>query len=76
MGKILVTGKRLNLGVRGHDQVVPGVATLDRSPDQSPWVRPISPSHYELRGTRRGGPPGWSTDKEGPGVHTLEWIFF
>ena len=26
MGKILVTGKRLNLGVRGHDQVVPGVA--------------------------------------------------
>ena len=26
MGKILVTGKRLNLGVRGDDQVVPGVA--------------------------------------------------
>ena len=56
--------------------MVPGVATLDRSPDQSLEVRPISPSHYELRGARRGGPPGWSTDKAGPGVHTLEWIFF
>ena len=53
-GKILVAGKRLNLGVRGpgekpswgrQDRVVPGVATLDRSPDQSPGVRPISPSH-------------------------------
>ena len=55
MGKILVAGKRLNLGVRGpgekpswgetRSSVVPGVATLDRSPDQSPGVRPISPSH-------------------------------
>ena len=56
--------------------MVPGVATLDRSPDQSLGVRPISPSHKELRGTRKGGPPGWSTDQVGPGVHTLEWIFF
>ena len=56
--------------------MVPGVATLDRSPDQSPGVRPISPSHKELRGTRRGDPPVWSTDQVGPGVHTLEWIFF
>ena len=39
--------------------MVPGVATLDRSPDQSPGVRPISPSHKELRGTRKGGPPGY-----------------
>ena len=54
MGKILVAGKRLNLGVRGpgrsppgedKNRVVPGVATLDRSPDQSPEVRPISPNH-------------------------------
>ena len=53
MGKILVSGKPLNLGVRGlgeklpwgrQDRVVPGVATLDRSPDQSPVVRPISPT--------------------------------
>ena len=29
---------------------------MDRSPDQSLEVRPISPSHYELRGTRRGWP--------------------
>ena len=52
--------------------MVLGVATLDRSPDQTPGVRTISPSHWELRGTRRGGPPGWSTDHVGPGVHTLE----
>ena len=54
MGKILVAGKRLNLGVRGpgrsppkedKNRVVPGVVTLDRSPDQSPGVRPISPNH-------------------------------
>ena len=56
--------------------MVPGVAILDRRPDQSPGVRPISPSHYELREIRRGGPPGWSTDQVRPGVHTLEWIFF
>ena len=28
-----------------HDRVIPGVVTLDRGPDQSPGVRPISPSH-------------------------------
>ena len=27
------------------NRVVPGVATLERSPDQSPGVRPISPNH-------------------------------
>ena len=55
--------------------MVPGVATLDRGPDQSQGVRPISPSHRELR-EQGGGPPGWSTDQVGPGIHTLEWIFF
>ena len=59
-----------------QDGVVPGVATLDRSPDQPPVVRPMFPSHYELRGTRRSGPPGWSKVQMGPGRHTLEWIFF
>ena len=34
--------------------MVPGVATLDRSPDQSPGVRPISPS----TGTE-GNQEGW-----------------
>ena len=34
--------------------MVPGVATLDRSPDQSPGVRPISPS----TGTK-GNQEGW-----------------
>ena len=64
MSKILLAGKRLNLGVRGpgekpswgetRSSVVPGVATLDRSPDQSPGVRPISPS----TGTK-GNQEGW-----------------
>ena len=54
MGKILVAGKPLNLGVRGPGEKPfwgerrssgTGVATLDRSPDQSLVVRPISPSH-------------------------------
>ena len=63
MSKILLAGKRLNLGVRGpgekpswgrQDRVVPGVATQDRSPDQSPGVRPISPS----TGTK-GNQEGW-----------------
>ena len=55
MGKILVAGKHLTLGVswdqersppgERQDQVVLGLATLGRSPDQSPRVRPISPSH-------------------------------
>ena len=37
-----------------QDRVVPGVATLDRGPDQSPGVRPISPS----TGTE-GNQEGW-----------------
>ena len=54
MRKILVAGKPLDLGVRGpgekpswgrQDRVVLGVATQDRGPDQSPGMRPISPSH-------------------------------
>ena len=86
MAIILVARKQLNLGVRGpgekpswgswrQDRMVPEVATLDRSPNQSLGVRPISPSHLELRGTRRGGPPRWSTDHGGPAVHTVEEIF-
>ena len=37
------TRREALLGGR-QDRVVPGVATLDRSPDQSSGVRPISPS--------------------------------
>ena len=47
------TRREALLGGR-QDRVVPGVATLDRSPDQSPGVRPISPS----RGTE-GNQEGW-----------------
>ena len=36
--------------------MIPGVVTVDRGPDQSPGVRPISPSHKGLRGTGRGVP--------------------
>ena len=35
--------------------MVPGVATLDRSPDQSPGMRPISPS-TETKGNQEGWP--------------------
>ena len=42
MGKILVTGKRLNLGVRGHDQVVPGVAM---HPGQESWSVSVGEAH-------------------------------
>ena len=38
------TRREAILGGR-QDRVVQGVATLDRSPDRSPGVRPISPSH-------------------------------
>ena len=44
--------------------MVPGVATLDRSPNQSPGVRPISSSHWELMGTRRGW-PSWVEYRSG-----------
>ena len=51
MGKIMLAGKHLNQEDQGRsppggrqDRVVHGVATLDGSPDQSPGVRPISPS--------------------------------
>ena len=83
MGKILVAGKRLNLGVRGpgekpswgetRSSVVPGVATLDRSPDQSPGVRPISPS-TGTEGNQEGW-PSWVEYRSGgtggphPGVN-------
>ena len=36
--------------------MIPGVVTLDKGPDQSPGVRPISPSHY--LGTK-GNQEGW-----------------
>ena len=54
IGKILVAGKHLTIGVRGPGEKPSWgetrlsdtrVATLDRSPDQSPGVRPLSPSH-------------------------------
>ena len=41
-----------------------GVVTLERGPDQSPGVRPISPSHQGLRETRRGG-PSWVEYRSG-----------
>ena len=43
--------------------MVPGVATLDRGPDQSQRVRPISPSHRKLR--EPGGGPSWVECRSG-----------
>ena len=48
---------------RRRDQVAPGVATLDRGPDQSQRVRPISPSHREPR--EPGGGPSWVEYRSG-----------
>ena len=72
MGKILVAGKRLNLGVRGpgekpswgsQDRVVPRVATLDRSPD-SRWGEAHIPQSL---GTKRNqeGWPSWVEYRSG-----------
>ena len=53
--------------------MVPGVATLDRSPDQSPGVRPISPS-TGTEGNQEGW-PSWVEYRSGgtggphPGVN-------
>ena len=64
---------------RRQDQVVPGVATLDRSevrPNQSPvgWVPyPLVTGNW---GNQEGGNPEWSTDQGGPRINTLWWIFF
>ena len=73
MSKIWVAGKRTNLGVRGTrcgallagDEIrwYRGVATLDRGPDQSQRVRPIFPSHRELR--EPGGVPSWVEYRSG-----------
>ena len=70
MGKIMLAGKHLNQedqersppGGR-QDRVVPGVATLDRSPDQSPGVRPISPS-TRTEGNQEGW-PSWVEYRSG-----------
>ena len=43
--------------------MVPGVATLDRGPDHSQRVRPISHSHRELR--EPGGGPSWVEYRSG-----------
>ena len=43
--------------------MVPGVATLDRSPDQSPGVRPISPS-TRTEGNQEGW-PSWVEYRSG-----------
>ena len=72
MGKILVAGKRLNLGVRGpgempswgrQDRVVPGVATLDRSPN-SLWGAAHIPQSLRTKGNQEGW-PSWVEYRSG-----------
>ena len=65
MGTILVAVKHLNLGVRGpgekpswgggQDQLVPGVATLDWSPDQSPGGETYNPQSLGNKANQEGG---------------------
>ena len=72
MGKILVAGEPLNPGVRGpgempswerQDRVVPGVATLDRSPD-SPWGEAHIPQSLRTKGNQEGW-PSWVEYRSG-----------
>ena len=81
MGKILGGREALKPRVRGPGErpsrgETRSSGTGGSHPGQFQEVRPISLSHYELRGARRSGPPGWSTDRAAQGVHALEWIFF
>ena len=47
--------------------MVPGVATLDRSPDQSPGGGAHIPQYRNCGEPGEVDPPGWSTDQVGPG---------
>ena len=74
IGKILVAGKHLTIGVTGpgekpsrgggrQDWVIPGVATLDRSPDQSLGWGPI-PQSLGTKGNQEGW-PSWVEYRSG-----------
>ena len=64
---------RSSPGGRRH-QVVTGVAILDRGPDQSQSVRPISPSHRELREPGRG--TCWVEYRSGGTGHPHPGMYF
>ena len=57
--------------------MVPGLATLDRSPDHFPGVRPTSPSHQELhcKGNQEGWPSWVEYRSGGTGDHPGVDIF-
>ena len=86
MGKILVAGKRLKLGVRGPGEKPSwGEIRSSGTGGGYPWHESWSvsggeahiPQSLGTKGNQEGGSPaGWSTDQVGPGVHTLEWTFF
>ena len=68
MGKIWVAGKRTTLGEELSWGETRSGGTGGSLPGQRSWsvssrVRPISPSHWELRGTRRG--PSWVEYRSG-----------
>ena len=73
MGKM--AGKHFKLGVRGLVEEPSwgetrwsgtGVATLDRSPDQSPGGKSHIPTSQGTKGNQVGGPPGWRADQVAP----------
>ena len=85
VGKILVVGKRLNLGVRGPVEKpswgkTKSSGTGGSHPGEKSWSvskgEAYIPQSLGTKGNQVGWPRGWSTDQVGPGVHTLEWIFF
>ena len=86
MGKIHVSGKRLNLGVRGPGEKpswgeTRSIGTEGSHPGKESWSvsggEPHIPQSLGTEGNQEGWPSaGWSTDQVGPGVHTLERIFY
>ena len=85
MGKILVAGKRLNLGIRGPGEKpswgeTRSSGTGGSHPGQVSWSVSGGEAHIPQSPRTKGNQEGWPSCVEyrsgGTGVHTLEWIFF
>ena len=81
----LVAGKPLNLAVKGPvekpswgETRSSGTRGSHRGEESSSVSRGEAyiPQSLGTKGNQVGWPRGRSTDQVGPGLHTLEWIFF
>ena len=85
MDKIHVSGKRLNLRVRGPGEKpswgeTRSIGTEGSHPGKESWSDSGGEAHIPqslgTKGNQEGWPSaGWGTDQVGPEVHTLECIF-